>query len=595
MLKKSQIFYFFSSFTITLVVGIFLWNIFANPINNAGISPASLSYSEIINDIPATDLGQEGDILDEGADTEDQGLIILTEQQRQDLLDDIQEKLDLISQQVQELVLEQNQDNQVVEPEVLTENESTADDEIDQEQNSSQEESNSQTVESASYMAGGGSGATIYPKILISEVQIASASDSKQEFVELFNPNNQDIDLTHWYLQRKTSGSSSWATYASNGLFLGKTISANGYLLIAREGYYPGLADIFVDNPITDNNSLALKNPNGDISDKLGFGNALDYELLATASPSDGQSIGRKVLPDGTEEETDNNLNDFEIDTPTPKAQNVKWIEPPAPSDITTPEVNFTLASAQESLGFTVNFTIADPILDTVSSSGISSYIFRWQEQGLDWQTDASISVDGSPVSLDFVRDFNGEDGKTYNFQIQAIDTAGNISDWLPITPATTTVVIPVVLKAILINEIQIAPIEQRFVELYNPNSSDIDMTGYYLQRKTKTADSWASFVSSTNFEGKTISAGGYFLISREIADSDILLDITLGDNNSLALKNPDREIIDKVGWGEAIDPEGIPAPSPEESKSITRTAGIDTDDNSTDFIILDTPTPKGE
>jgi hypothetical protein len=41
------------------------------------------------------------------------------------------------------------------------------------------------------------------------------------------------------------------------------------------------------------------------------------------------QSVGRKVLSDGTEQDTDDNSADFEIDTPTPKAQNITYVEPP--------------------------------------------------------------------------------------------------------------------------------------------------------------------------------------------------------------------------------------------------------------------------
>jgi hypothetical protein len=148
-------------------------------------------------------------------------------------------------------------------------------------------------------------------------------------------------------------------------------------------------------------------------------------------------------------------------------------------------------------------------------------------------------------------------------------------------------------LKPIVINEIQIAPIEQRFVELYNPNDSDINLTGWYLQRKTKNADSWGSFVSSPNFEGKIIPGRGYFIISRELQNSDVLLDITLSGDNSLIIKNPQREIIDKIGWGEAPDCEGVCAPTSEDGQSIARTNGLDTNNNSLDFMVSSTPTPK--
>ena len=288
---------------------------------------------------------------------------------------------------------------------------------------------------------------------------------------------------------------------------------------------------------------------------------------------------------------------DFEADTPTPKAENVKWSDPPALTDITPPEVVFDLSPTQNSLNFSVNFTITDPIVDTVSPSGVSSYVFQWQVQGdLIWQQDEPIIATTSSSTMPVVRDFTGEDGKTYNFQVKATDVAGNISDWLPAVPTTTQVIIlppPPVIKPILINRIQVAPIEQRFVELYNPNIQDVDLTGWYLQRKTAMASSWSSFVSSTNFEDKTILANGHFLISRELPNSDILLNITLSDNNSLVLKDSGRNIIDEVGYGSVSDFETSPAQNPAEFEILSRTAGMDTDNNSLDFSIINTTSPS--
>src|SRR3989344_2395867 len=135
----------------------------------------------------------------------------------------------------------------------------------------------------------------VYPKILISEVQVAGLSDEKEEFVELYNPNTTEIDLTSWYLQKKTKTGSSYSTHAPNTLFSGKKILANGYFIIARENSsFANLSDIITNNSLTEDNSLILKNPNGEISDKLGFGQAQEYESNFTQNSENGQSIGRK-------------------------------------------------------------------------------------------------------------------------------------------------------------------------------------------------------------------------------------------------------------------------------------------------------------
>ncbi len=55
---------------------------------------------------------------------------------------------------------------------------------------------------------------------------------------------------------------------------------------------------------------------------------------------------------------------------------------------------------------------------------------------------------------------------------------------------------------AVVINEIQILPTSERFIELYNSGSSDVDLTGWYIQRKTATGSSFGSLVTSTQLNG---------------------------------------------------------------------------------------------
>ena len=73
----------------------------------------------------------------------------------------------------------------------------------------------------------------------------------------------------------------------------------------------------------------------------------------------------------------------------------------------------------------------------------------------------------------------------------------------------------PIVNASVVINEIQISPINERFIELYNPDNSDTDLTGWYIQRKTATGASFSSLVTSTQLNNKIIKSKGYFLISR--------------------------------------------------------------------------------
>ena len=108
----------------------------------------------------------------------------------------------------------------------------------------------------------------------------------------------------------------------------------------------------------------------------------------------------------------------------------------------------------------------------------------------------------------------------------------------------------------VIINEIQLSPTTERFLELYNTGDIEVSLTDWYIQRKTATGSSFGSLISKTNFEGKTIGAHDYFVISRtSLSNSDIVLDsLTLTESNAIQLKNSNEEVVDKIGWGASND-----------------------------------------
>ena len=175
--------------------------------------------------------------------------------------------------------------------------------------------------------SGGGSNSpapVVYPKILISEIQISPIG---KRFIELYNPTDKQVSLTGWYLQRKTKSASMddlWSSCVSSPNFAGKIIGSNDYFMISRDSYYVGSNDIFTILSITPDNSFAFKNPNREISDKVGFGLAQDFETASfLTNPEDGQSIGRVFDGESqTYKDTDDNSVDFKLSTPTPGKEN---------------------------------------------------------------------------------------------------------------------------------------------------------------------------------------------------------------------------------------------------------------------------------
>lgn len=158
-----------------------------------------------------------------------------------------------------------------------------------------------------------------YPKILITELKVSGLfSDGKvnayDEFIEIYNPNNFEVCLDNWYLQKKTATGDDYSSLVPSDFFAGASIKANDYFLIIHSSSTDNkLADILISNySMADNNTIVFKNPNREIVDKVGFGDANDCEFSCAINPNPGQSIQRKYL-DGIFVDSGNNQNDFEI------------------------------------------------------------------------------------------------------------------------------------------------------------------------------------------------------------------------------------------------------------------------------------------
>lgn len=104
----------------------------------------------------------------------------------------------------------------------------------------------------------------------------------------------------------------------------------------------------------------------------------------------------------------------------------------------------------------------------------------------------------------------------------------------------------------VFINEVQISPISERFIELYNSDDSDVDLTGWYIQRKTATGSSFSSLVTSTQLNGKIIRSHSYFLISRgQVGNSDVVVDnLTLTESNTIRMRDSKGSDVDQIEWG---------------------------------------------
>lgn len=432
-----------------------------------------------------------------------------------------------------------------------------------------------------------------YPKILISEIQIASETTEKDDFVELYNPNSEDVDLTNWYIQRKTKGAQEFSSYAPKSLFSGKKILAQNYFLIANaSSSFLIIADATSTYPLTEDNTLVLKNPGREIVDKVGWGEAQDFETATTTNPQPGKSIGRK-WSSTTESyiDIDNNFEDFEIQNPTPKAQN----QSPTPPQNQIPIAQFIFTPQNPFVGEEVLF---DASSSTDPDGQIASFSWDFGDGNLTTTTQATTTYFFF-TSGDFL------------VTLIVIDDNGTTS-----SPATSTINISTKPK-VLINEVQTA--DNEFVELYNFGTTTVNMTGWYFSYFSSEKD-WNEPWRNWRFpDGANILAQSYYLIGifnfpesggNPNADWQVKTQEgnpysqgQLSENGAVAIFpfNPREKSsaeaqagrIDALGWSQTLVKEGNSATSSPENQSLERiNKNIDTDDNSADFKINSYSTP---
>ncbi len=167
------------------------------------------------------------------------------------------------------------------------------------------------------------------PSVVVSEVQIAGQTVG-DEFIELFNPTDKDIDLTSYQIKKKNSQGNE-STLVVKSRFKDRIIAANSYLLLAHQDKYIGpTADILWPESysLTSANTVILYNLKQKIIDKVGWGAAKDFEEDAAPEPEASQSLERKPGYPGGHCDTDNNAQDFFIQEDTnPQNSRGAWLK----------------------------------------------------------------------------------------------------------------------------------------------------------------------------------------------------------------------------------------------------------------------------
>ncbi len=173
--------------------------------------------------------------------------------------------------------------------------------------------------------------------MVISEAAVKGAAGAGDEFVELYNPTSEAVDISGWKVQYKAVKGTSWLTKATVPANI--SIPPHQYYLVASKTY-PGEADLKLDTDLSLSATaghLQIVDDQGVGVDKVAWGPTTDPTAATTpidpegavfvvASFTNDQTIERKatvgstaasMAVGGADEkrgngiDTDNNANDF--------------------------------------------------------------------------------------------------------------------------------------------------------------------------------------------------------------------------------------------------------------------------------------------
>lgn len=175
--------------------------------------------------------------------------------------------------------------------------------------------------------------------VVISQIQTAGEIPT-DEFIELYNPTLEEVDLTGWRLTKETiHGATTSANLVSS---MSGTISPHGFFLISHQNYNESPShDILYSTggSLADDNTVILKQkigPNNYLSiNKVGWGIAEDKEGNPAPNPPANGSIKRKL----NGQDTDDNATDFEVLSVSAPRNRQSPADPPiiTPSETPTP------------------------------------------------------------------------------------------------------------------------------------------------------------------------------------------------------------------------------------------------------------------
>lgn len=178
--------------------------------------------------------------------------------------------------------------------------------------------------------------------LLLGEVQAGSLTSASEEFIEVKNVSQDNIDLDGYVVQYFSGGATDFLS-PSRTIVLGGILESGRQTLLASSGYLTDTADVSFSAGIAKSAGhvrlVRIVNGVETQLDLLAWGTALHPETASSPAMPDGQSLKRVVDEDGKLVDTDNNSTDFSLSSvPTPESTDEVDVSVPEIDPIPDPE-----------------------------------------------------------------------------------------------------------------------------------------------------------------------------------------------------------------------------------------------------------------
>lgn len=392
--------------------------------------------------------------------------------------------------------------------------------------------------------------------ILISEFRTRGQNGASDEFIEVFNPTNETVDISGWSIKRSSGCGISTATLltVTNGIHL----SPGQHFLAAPSAARVSSPDQNFTAGIADSGGIALLDNQANVIDRAGMCADTAYFESIPLPPLSASILDRSYERNsGGCKDTNNNLADFSLVVPS-NPQNLSSALT-ACGDVSTATPTFTPSpSATDTPTATSTETPSPTAPPTLTPSAT-----------------ATATATETPTAT-------------------ALHTP---------SPTATLPSTPIPPNHILISEFRTrgpSGASDEFIEIFNPTGNTIDISGWLIRKSSLCGTATSTLLTVAS--GVQLSPGQHFLAApsgASAANADQNFAAGIADTGGIALVDGLGMIMDQAGMcGVTAYLEGDPLPGLNASsldRSYERNSNgcLDTGNNLADFTLIAPSSPQ--